>query len=171
MPGLRASIQVARADPAPRIPERKAQVATNHHANRGTGISDTRDRAGSDRTSSGYALPMPGTTSTAAGVAFLARPGRPAVVTRTVAELTGPTSGVVELPLRLIWCPDRSFDLADPDQLLWMYENVLREATRTDDLRRLINGALLRRVWPTLNLPHGVRRAWEARHRSLHRAV
>jgi hypothetical protein len=112
---------------------------------------------------------MPGTNPPATGVAFLARPGRPAVVTRTVTELTGPAGGVVELPLRLMWCPDRTFDLADPDQLLWMYENVLREATRADDLRRLVNGALLRRVWPELNLPHGVRRAWEIRHRSLRR--
>ncbi|MFK3979849.1 hypothetical protein ACI2K4_05640 [Micromonospora sp. NPDC050397] len=114
---------------------------------------------------------MLGTQTTAAGGAFLARPGRPAVVTRTVAELNGPLTGVVELPLRLMWCADRTFDLADPDQLLWMYENVLREATRTDDLRRHLNGTLLRRLWPELNLPHGVRRAWEARHRSLRRAA
>ncbi|MFI6760972.1 hypothetical protein ACIBF5_17735 [Micromonospora sp. NPDC050417] len=114
---------------------------------------------------------MLGTHTTMAGGAFLARPGRPTVVTRTVAELNGPVSGRIELPLRLMWCPDRTFDLADPDQLLWMYENVLREATRTEDLRRLINGVLLRRVWPELNLPHGVRRAWETRHRSLHRAA
>jgi hypothetical protein len=52
-----------------------------------------------------------------------------------------------------------------------MYENVLREATRADDLRRLVNGTVLRRVWPDLNLPHGVRRAWEARHRILRRAA
>ncbi|WP_326558286.1 hypothetical protein [Micromonospora sp. NBC_01796] len=112
---------------------------------------------------------MLGTQSTPSGVAFLARPGRPAVVTRTLTELTGPVRGAVELPLRLMWCSDRTFELADPDQLLWMYENVLREATRADDLRRLVNGTLLRRVWPDLNLPHGVRRAWEARHRTLHR--
>ncbi|MFD1326146.1 hypothetical protein [Micromonospora sonneratiae] len=107
---------------------------------------------------------MRGNTTTLASVTYLARPGRPAVVTRTVGELTGPTQGVVELPLRLMWSPDRTFDLADPDQLLWMYENVLRETTRCADLRQLINGAVLRRVWPDLNLPHGVRRAWESRH-------
>ncbi|WP_229403430.1 hypothetical protein [Micromonospora okii] len=102
------------------------------------------------------------TTPTA--VAFLARPGRPAVVTPTLAELTGPTRGVVELPVRLMWSSDRTFDLGDPDDLLWMYENVLRETTRADDLRELVNGHLLRQVWCLLNLPRGVREAWEHRH-------
>ncbi|MGI5150830.1 hypothetical protein ACQEVC_31485 [Plantactinospora sp. CA-294935] len=101
------------------------------------------------------------------GVVHLARPGRPAVVTPTVAELTGPTRGTVVLPLRLMWGPERSFDLDDPDQLLWMYENVLRESTRSDDLRRFLNGRVLRRIWSALNLPRGVRAAWERRHPSL----
>ncbi|MGC5022809.1 hypothetical protein [Micromonospora sp. DT47] len=100
----------------------------------------------------------------------LARPGRPAVVARTLAELAGPTRGVVELPVRLMWHADRTFDLADPDQLLWMYENVLRETTRAEDLRHLINGRTLRRVWRRLNLPRGVRQAWESRHRGLRTA-
>ncbi|GAA0365396.1 MULTISPECIES: hypothetical protein [Micromonospora] len=104
------------------------------------------------------------------GVAHLARPGRPAVVARTLSELRGPTRGVVELPVRLMWCSDRAFDLADPDQLLWMYENVLRETTSVDDLRRLVNGRTLPRVWRLLNLPRGVRTAWESRHRGLRSA-
>ncbi|MFI7427984.1 hypothetical protein ACIBPB_13440 [Micromonospora sp. NPDC049836] len=99
--------------------------------------------------------------------AHLARPGRPAVVPRTLAELTGPTRGVVELPVRLMWSSERVFDLADPDDLLWMYENVLRETNRVDDLRTLVNGRTLRRVWRRLNLPRGVRLAWESRHRGL----
>ena len=110
---------------------------------------------------------MHGLSPTATRVAPLARPGRPAVVTRTLTELTGPTRGVVELPVRLMWNADRTFDLADPDELLWMYENVLRETTRAEDLRVLINGRTLRRVWRLLNLPRGVRQAWESRHRGL----
>ncbi|MFV2116781.1 hypothetical protein ACFHW0_31265 [Micromonospora sp. LOL_025] len=102
--------------------------------------------------------------------AHLARPGRPAVVARTLTELTGPTRGVVELPVRLMWNADRTFDLGDPDELLWMYENVLRETTRAEDLRLLINGRTLRRVWRLLNLPRGVRQAWESRHRGLRTA-
>ncbi|WBB80772.1 hypothetical protein O7606_05105 [Micromonospora sp. WMMD882] len=113
---------------------------------------------------------MQGLSPTAAGVAFLARPGRPAVVARSLAELVGPRHGVVELPVRLMWSADRAFDLADPDDLLWMYENVLRESTRGDDLRRLIDGETLRRVWPLLNLPRGVRQAWESRHHCLRAA-
>ncbi|MEV0005185.1 hypothetical protein AB0H28_23270 [Micromonospora sp. NPDC050980] len=99
--------------------------------------------------------------------AYLARPGRPAVVARTLAELTGPTTGIVELPVRLMWSSERAFDLADEDELLWMYENVLRETSRVADLRELIHAPTLRRVWPLLNLPRGVRLAWERRHRSL----
>ncbi len=99
--------------------------------------------------------------------AYLARPGRPAVVARTLDELTGPTTGIVELPVRLMWSSERAFDLGDPDELLWMYENVLRETTRVEDLRELIHAGTLRRLWPLLNLPRGVRLAWEGRHRSL----
>ncbi|MFV2104273.1 hypothetical protein [Micromonospora sp. LOL_024] len=107
---------------------------------------------------------------TSTGVAYPARPGRPAVVARTLAELRGPTRGVVELPVRLMWCPDRAFDLRDPDQLLWMYENVLRETTSVDDLRHLVNGRTLCRVWRLLNLPRDVQMAWEGRHRGLRSA-
>ncbi len=99
--------------------------------------------------------------------AYLARPGRAAVVARTLDELTGPTAGIVELPVRLMWSSERAFDLGDPDELLWMYENVLRETTRVEDLRELIHAGTLRRLWPLLNLPRGVRLAWEGRHRSL----
>lgn len=102
-----------------------------------------------------------------AGVVHLARPGRPAVVTATLDELRGPEHGVVELPLRLMWNPDRRFDLDDLDELLWLYENVLREAVRPAEVRRWINGRVLPRVWGDLNLPRGVRQAWEIRHPGL----
>ena len=104
-----------------------------------------------------------------APVVHLARPYRPVLVAGTLSELTGPQSGLVELPLRLWWNPQRTFDLDQSDALLWMYENVLREAVRVDELRAYLHGPTLRRVWPMLNLPRGVRAAWEARHRSLPR--
>ncbi|MEV8517041.1 hypothetical protein [Dactylosporangium sp. NPDC051484] len=100
-------------------------------------------------------------------VAYLVRPHRAALVARTLDELRGPVRGVVELPQRLMWNPQRRFDLGNHDLLLWMYENVLREAIRHDELRRFLNKRLLVQVWPELNLPHGVRRAWEARHAAL----
>jgi hypothetical protein len=100
-------------------------------------------------------------------VMHLARPHRPVLVAGTLSELGGPTHGLVELPLRLWWNPNRVFDLDRHDSLLWMYENVLREAVHADELRRHLHGPTLVRVWPELNLPRGVRAAWEARHRAL----
>lgn len=104
-------------------------------------------------------------------VVHFARPNRPALVAKSLEELQGPEHGVVELPQRLFWNPNRSFDLDNHDLLLWMYENVLREAIRHDELRTWINGKILIRVWPELNLPKGVRRAWEERYPQLRSAA
>ncbi|MEH1016505.1 hypothetical protein V6U90_25795 [Micromonospora sp. CPCC 206060] len=99
----------------------------------------------------------------------LARPGRPALVIDALDELCGPERGVVELPLRLWWQPERRFNLGQHTMLLWMYENVLREAVSRDELRCFLHAATLVRVWRELNLPRGVRQAWEARHPQLRR--
>jgi hypothetical protein len=112
---------------------------------------------------------MPATTREAPAV-LLARPHRPVLVAGTLGELTGPTCGLVELPLRLWWNPMRTFDLGEPTMLAWMYENVLREAIRVDELRAYLDGATLVRLWPQLNLPRAVRAAWEARHPRLRHA-
>jgi hypothetical protein len=101
---------------------------------------------------------------------LLSRPHRPVLVAGTLTELAGPAGGVVELPLRLWWNPVRTFDLDEPTMLAWMYENVLREAIRVDELRSYLNGAVLVRLWPQLNLPRAVRAAWEARHPRLRHA-
>jgi hypothetical protein len=86
-------------------------------------------------------------------------------VTTSLADLRGPAEGTVELPLRLFWSsPDRSFDLGDPDMARCLYETVLREATRLDDLSAYLDGRVLVRIWPRLFLPKGVRRAWEDAH-------
>jgi hypothetical protein len=104
-------------------------------------------------------------------VAYLARPGRRALVAPTLEELCGPEDGIVELPLGLMWLPDRSFDLAHPGQRRWMYATVLREARSIEHLRHLLNGRLLVELWPTLSLPRGVRQAWEARFADLRSAA
>ena len=101
----------------------------------------------------------------------LARPHRPVLVPGTLGELTGPTTGLVELPLRLWWGPQRAFDLGEPTMLAWMYENVLREAIRVEELRTYVHGPTLVAVWPRLNLPRAVRAAWEARHPRLRLAA
>jgi hypothetical protein len=100
---------------------------------------------------------------------YESRPGRAVVVTDTLDELRGPVEGVVELPNRLLWRPSRCVDLADPWSVGWMYALVLREARRLDDLRAWIDGDTLMRLWPELNLPRGVRLAWEDRHQVLRR--
>jgi hypothetical protein len=106
-----------------------------------------------------------------APVVHLARPHRPVLVAGTLGELGGPTGGIVELPLRLWWNPQRAFDLDRPTMLAWMYENVLREAIRVDELRTFLHGPTLVRLWPELNLPRAVRAAWEARHPRLRLAA
>jgi hypothetical protein len=98
---------------------------------------------------------------------YQARPGRRAVVAADLSELHGPTSGVVELPNRLFWQPDRHVDLDNPALLEWMYETVLREAASIEELRTWLNGPTLVQLWPRLFVPRGVRQAWEERHPAL----
>jgi hypothetical protein len=85
--------------------------------------------------------------------------------------LRGPAPGKVVLPLRLFWSPAGSvFDLNDPFTLRSMYQVVLGEAIRAEELISYLNGDKLAAVWPDLHLPKGVRRAWEERHPSLRAA-
>jgi hypothetical protein len=100
-----------------------------------------------------------------------ARRGRRTLVVATeLADLHGPTSGRVELPLRLFWSSDRTFDLDAPGMLDWLYQTVLREATRPEDLTGFVDGATLVARWPELFLPRDVRAAWEDRHPALRAA-
>jgi hypothetical protein len=100
---------------------------------------------------------------------YESRPGRPALVAAALDELHGPTGGVAVLPHRLRWQDEdlRTVDLDDPYQLRRVYEVVLREAVRHDELRAWLDGATLRAVWGELHLPRGVRQAWEDRHADL----
>lgn len=93
--------------------------------------------------------------------------GRPYTVPETLEELTGPTTGVVELPLRLDWSEQGRYDLADPKQLALMYEVVIRESMHVEDLRAFLDGPTLRRIWGRLWLSRKVRRMWETRFHAL----
>jgi hypothetical protein len=97
-------------------------------------------------------------------VPYEARPGRRAVVAADLADLHGPTSGVVELPNRLFWQPDRHVNLDNPALLAWMYETVLCEAANVRELYTWLDGPTLIRLWPDIFVPRGVRQAWEERH-------
>ncbi len=99
---------------------------------------------------------------------YLARPGRRVLVIDDLADLQGPVTGTVELPIWLFWSrPGLVFDLGDPYMLRWLYQTVLREAAEPSDLTSYLNGDLLHTLWPELYLPRGVRQAWEDRHASL----
>lgn len=50
---------------------------------------------------------------------------------------------------------------------LWLYQTVLREAARLEDLSVYLDKNLLVDLWPDLYLPRGVRHAWEDRHSQL----
>jgi hypothetical protein len=93
------------------------------------------------------------------------------VVADDLAELCGPTTGVVSLPHRLAWQPPKSFDLDVEVVLRLMYERVLREAVSVAELSAWLDGPTLVRVWRQLHLPTGVRRAWEAKHPALRAAA
>jgi hypothetical protein len=99
-----------------------------------------------------------------------ARPGRSALVAPRLELLSGPAAGKVELPVWLFWSGrDRSFDLGNADERAWLYEIVLREAGRPDDLMVYLNADVLVRTWPEIRmrLPEGVRLAWEEKHPQL----
>jgi len=96
---------------------------------------------------------------------------RPYAVPESLEELTGPTSGVVDLPLRLDWSEQGRYDLDDPKQLCLMYEVVIRESMNPADLYAFLDGPTLRRVWRRLYLPRRIRDLWESRFSSLRLAA
>src|SRR5260370_681938 len=82
---------------------------------------------------------------------YLARPGRRALVALDLADLRGPVTGRVELPLRLFWSgTDRTFDVGDTGTRQWVYETVLQQASRPEDLTASLNGPALVPLWPKL---------------------
>jgi hypothetical protein len=91
--------------------------------------------------------------------------GRRVLVISDLADLRGPGTGKVILPLGLYWSPaGRVFDLDEPWMLRAMYQTVLTEAIRSEDLTTWINGPRLVEEWRELQLPKGVRHAWEEIH-------
>ena len=84
------------------------------------------------------------------------------VVAAGLAELRGPTHGVVRLERSLDWSGDPSYDLDDPGDLAVMYQTILNQASTPAQLHRWLDAETLARIWPTLWLPTRVRAAWEA---------
>jgi hypothetical protein len=103
---------------------------------------------------------------------YPARAGHRVIVVTDLNSLRGPSRGTVELPLRLYWSgPSPVFDLAEPYLRRWLYQIVLREASRPEDLTGYLDRDTLIAVWLELALPKGVRQAWEKHHSQLRAAA
>lgn len=93
------------------------------------------------------------------------RPGwvRDVPVPHALSDLGGALAGVISLPARLFWSgPDPRgvrWDLSDPARRRDLYEIVLVEGT-LDDVRALVDGPELVRLWDEMFLPPWVRAAW-----------
>jgi hypothetical protein len=93
---------------------------------------------------------------------------RPVLVAVSLADLRGPVSGAVELPLQLFWSgTDGWFSLDHRSGRRQVYQIVLREARRPDDLATFLNGGMLTALWGGILLPAVVRAAWEDQHPGL----
>lgn len=118
---------------------------------------------------SGFTLPTgrvrprhhPGRLEVVAGRTYA--DNRPYLLPETLDELTGPVTGAILLPLHLDWSERIALHLDDPAERKLMYQRVIREASRTDDLCLYLNAEVLRDIWPVLYLPVQVRRLWEDR--------
>ncbi|MGH9128352.1 MAG: hypothetical protein ACRDY2_05145 [Acidimicrobiales bacterium] len=84
-----------------------------------------------------------------------------------LGELTGPITGVIELPLHLAWGPKAHYDVGTDAGRRILYETVLLEATSTEELCAYVNGSVLVQVWSRLWLPRRVRQRWEGRFAAL----
>ena len=119
-----------------------------------------------------YCVPMVATQPDVARGRYESRPGRRAVVAASLADLRGPAAGTVQLPIWLFWSsPDHTFDLGNQDMRVWLYQTVLREASRPEDLTAYLDGDTLVALWPDLYLPKGIRQAWEEQHPALRAAA
>jgi len=96
---------------------------------------------------------------------------RPYTVPDSLSELTGPVSGVVDLPTSLDWSQQGRYDLSVDKDRRRLYETVIREAMDPAELRRLLDEGLLLRLWPSLWLPRRVKAMWEDRFPQLRSAT
>ena len=96
---------------------------------------------------------------------------RPYAVPDRLADLTGPASGHLVLPPELGWTGRTDYDLDDPADAAVLYERVLVDAVRTQDVTRLLNAGRLRLLWSRLFLPTRVRHLWETRFSDLSAAA
>lgn len=86
---------------------------------------------------------------------------KPVAVPEDLRLLTGPTSGIVNLPTHLDWSGYAEYDLDRPGRIVDLYRTVINEAASPTDLYAYLNEAVLKRLWSYIWLPLQIKRAWE----------
>lgn len=85
----------------------------------------------------------------------------PYEVPSSLDALSGPSTGVLELPITVHWGPKHTFDLENSDERAFAYQQIVREGTSADQ-ESLLDAGTLRRVWPELMLPMRCQAMWES---------
>lgn len=93
---------------------------------------------------------------------------KPYDVPDSLEALMGPSEGTLALPHHVYWGPEYVFDLANDSDRIEAYQAVVREG-RAEDMTRLLNGRILRALWPEMVIPVRLRRLWESRFPTLAR--
>lgn len=70
-------------------------------------------------------------------------------IPRSLSELRGPATGVVELPVRLAWSGPSDFDVSDSGQRLTLYTQLL-DCGQRQDVERYLHPDLLVAEWPRI---------------------
>ncbi|MEU4536830.1 hypothetical protein AB0G15_18370 [Streptosporangium sp. NPDC023825] len=85
-------------------------------------------------------------------------------VPESLADLRGPATGTVALPVHLGWSGLTEFDLVNPLLRMSLYRTVITGGGRSD-AESYLNAELLVADWPTLRRGIGpsYRRAWETK--------
>ena len=95
------------------------------------------------------------------------RDTKPFCVPVSLDELTGPSTGLVHLAVRLSWAPgDGFFNLDDDGERTTVYQCVIGEGS-VEDQCRYLNRDILTDMWPMLRLDLAITAAWENRFTAL----
>jgi len=86
----------------------------------------------------------------------------PYVTPDSLADLRGPTSGVVSVGPHIDTSLNPVYELRDRDRLRNLYTRVVRSGFVPDHVK-FLDGRTLLRLWPSLDLPIRCRKIWEQR--------
>lgn len=85
----------------------------------------------------------------------------------SLAALSGASSGVIELPISVHWGPQASYEVSVRSELIFAYQQIVREASSAFQ-EQLLNADRLLQVWDQLILPARCRALWEQKFPELH---